>query len=85
MNCVSPPYCTANLTSYVNPPILDETMDLRSNTVVITVECLCKIHTFSTEISTSKLPLKCNVCHCDSCRHSTGALHVMETDLASVA
>lgn len=54
-------------------------MDLQSNTVVITAECLCKAHTFSTEISTSKLPLEGNACHCNSCRHSTGALYVIET------
>ncbi|EOD45576.1 putative duf636 domain-containing protein [Neofusicoccum parvum UCRNP2] len=55
-------------------------MDLKSKTVVLTAECLCKTHTFSTEVSTSKLPLEGgNVCHCDSCRHSTGALYVIET------
>ncbi|KAB2573622.1 hypothetical protein DBV05_g7712 [Lasiodiplodia theobromae] len=54
-------------------------MDPQPNTVVITAECLCKAHTFSTEIPTSKLPLEANVCHCDSCRHSTGALYVVET------
>lgn len=54
-------------------------MGPQSNTVVIAAECLCKAHTFSTEISTSRLPLEGNVCHCDSCRHSTGALYVVET------
>ncbi|RFU30671.1 hypothetical protein B7463_g5656, partial [Scytalidium lignicola] len=51
-------------------------MDLELNTTVITAECLCKAHIFTTEIAQSKLPLECNVCHCNSCRHSTGALHV---------
>lgn len=54
-------------------------MDSQSDTVVITAECLCKTHTFSTEIPRSKLPLEGNVCHCDSCRHSIGALYVVET------
>lgn len=54
-------------------------MDTQLSSVVITAECLCKAHTFSAEISTSQLPLRGNVCHCDSCRHSTGALHVTET------
>jgi hypothetical protein len=54
-------------------------MDATLKTVTITVECLCKAHSISMEISTSKLPLQGNVCHCDSCRHSTGALCVIET------
>ncbi len=51
----------------------------QSHTAVITAECLCKTHTFSTEVSVSQLPLEGNVCHCDSCRHSTGALYVAVT------
>ena len=54
-------------------------MEPRSDTVVITAECLCKEHTFNTEVSTSQLPLEGTICHCNSCRHSTGALHVTET------
>ncbi|KAI0382363.1 Mss4-like protein [Hypomontagnella monticulosa] len=54
-------------------------MDLLSNAIVLTAECLCKAHTFRTEIPLSKLPLEGNVCHCDSCRHSIGALYVVET------
>ncbi|KAI0194504.1 Mss4-like protein [Xylaria flabelliformis] len=54
-------------------------MDSQRNTTVITAECFCKSHTFSLEVSTSKLPLECDVCHCDSCRHSTGALFAIKT------
>ncbi|KAI0553048.1 Mss4-like protein [Xylaria curta] len=54
-------------------------MDLQRNTTVITAECLCKSHKLSLEVSTSKLPLECNICHCNSCRYSTGALFVIET------
>ncbi|KAJ0104325.1 uncharacterized protein J7T55_009490 [Diaporthe amygdali] len=54
-------------------------MEDKSDSVVIMAECLCKAHSFSPEVSKSKLPLECNVCHCDSCRHSTGALYVVET------
>lgn len=54
-------------------------MTPESVTVIITAECLCKARTFSTEVSSHSLPLQCNVCHCDSCRHSTGALHIIET------
>ncbi|KAI1742295.1 Mss4-like protein [Xylaria scruposa] len=54
-------------------------MDLQRNMTAITAECLCKSHKLSFEVSTSKLPLECNVCHCDSCRHSTGALFVIKT------
>ena len=43
------------------------------------MECLCKAHTFTCEIARSKLPLESNICHCDSCRHSSGALHVAKT------
>ncbi|OJD40374.1 uncharacterized protein BKCO1_1000535 [Diplodia corticola] len=54
-------------------------MDVQSNTVTLTAECLCKAHTFSTKVSSSKLPLEADVCHCDSCRHSTGALYAVRT------
>lgn len=51
-------------------------MDLES-TVRLTAECLCGKHTFSAEIPKSRLPLEGSVCHCHSCRHSTGALYVL--------
>lgn len=54
-------------------------MDPESETIVITAECLCKAHTFSTRVSKSQLPLESTACHCDSCRHVTGALYVIET------
>jgi hypothetical protein len=48
-------------------------------TILVIAECLCKAHTFSTEVPTSKLPLPAYVCHCTSCRHSTGALYSIDT------
>lgn len=53
-------------------------MDARE-TVSITAECLCRTHAFSTTISRSQLPLEGNVCHCGSCRHSTGGMCIVET------
>ena len=46
-----------------------------SEFVDITAQCLCKAHTFTTAVERSKLPLRIWCCHCDSCRHSTGALY----------
>ncbi|KAI2615799.1 Mss4-like protein [Hypomontagnella submonticulosa] len=57
---------------------LHDTMDLQSNTIVITAECLCKAHTFTAEVPVAKLPLGGHVCHCNSCRHFIGALYVVE-------
>ncbi|KAF1940442.1 hypothetical protein EJ02DRAFT_435622 [Clathrospora elynae] len=37
--------------------------------------CLCKVNIFKTTISRSNLPLPAHVCHCHSCRHTTGALY----------
>jgi hypothetical protein len=56
----------------------NKAMDSQENITVITAECLCKAHTFSTSVLTSQLPLEGNVCHCNSCRHSTGALYVID-------
>ncbi|KAK0631500.1 hypothetical protein B0T14DRAFT_442377 [Immersiella caudata] len=42
----------------------------------ITVHCLCKAHTFTTTTLSSSLPLPASCCHCDSCRHTTGALYL---------
>lgn len=63
----------------VLPSDQDKSMEPDPDTISITAECLCKANAFSTNIATSKLPLLCNVCHCDSCRHITGGLHVVET------
>jgi hypothetical protein len=44
----------------------------------ITVECLCKKNSFSTKVPSSQLPLELEFCHCNSCRHVTGALYTCE-------
>lgn len=46
-----------------------------NDNVTITAQCLCKAHTFSTEVARSSLPLEGNFCHCHSCRHLTGAMY----------
>ncbi|KAG8422189.1 hypothetical protein J3459_010599 [Metarhizium acridum] len=70
----------STFTPHHSPSALDREriMDLES-TVRITAECLCKRHSFGTEIPQSRLPLEGNVCHCHSCRHSTGALYVLQS------
>lgn len=50
-------------------------MAAKSEHVDITAQCLCKAHSFTTSVERSKLPLQVWYCHCDSCRHSTGALY----------
>lgn len=45
------------------------------DTVTVTAHCLCKTHVFTTTVPKAKLPLNASVCHCDSCRHNTGALY----------
>ncbi|ORY01731.1 Mss4-like protein [Clohesyomyces aquaticus] len=44
-------------------------------TVTITAQCLCKAHTFTTKVPSSSLPLRATACHCDSCRHVSGAMY----------
>lgn len=43
--------------------------------VTLTANCLCKANIFTTQVAKSKLPLEGWACHCDSCRHVTGALY----------
>ncbi|KAF4442445.1 hypothetical protein F53441_11731 [Fusarium austroafricanum] len=43
--------------------------------VTITAQCLCKAHTFNTQVPQSKLPLQGWMCHCTSCRNLTGAMY----------
>ena len=38
------------------------------------VECHCKLTSFSISIPSSCFPLKSSICHCYSCRHSSGQL-----------
>jgi hypothetical protein len=38
------------------------------------VECHCHLNCFSIAIDPKALPLKSSICHCDSCRHTTGQL-----------
>ncbi|KAF2684277.1 hypothetical protein K458DRAFT_366560 [Lentithecium fluviatile CBS 122367] len=47
--------------------------------VTVTAHCLCKANIFTTKVSKSELPLKAMACHCDSCRHLTGALFTVGT------
>lgn len=46
--------------------------------VTLTARCLCKANVFTTEVAKSQLPLQANLCHCDSCRHMTGALYAVD-------
>ncbi|PSN69382.1 hypothetical protein BS50DRAFT_572530 [Corynespora cassiicola Philippines] len=48
------------------------------DTATITSHCLCKAHIFKADVPRSSLPLIASVCHCTSCRHSTGALYTSE-------
>lgn len=43
--------------------------------VELTAQCLCKEHTFTANVPRSSLPLEAHVCHCNSCRHVTGAMN----------
>ncbi|KAF2636884.1 hypothetical protein P280DRAFT_501105 [Massarina eburnea CBS 473.64] len=52
-------------------------MASNNESITLTAHCLCKTHTFSTTVPVSRLPLSLHACHCDSCRHSTGALYTM--------
>lgn len=53
-------------------------MAFAPSTIVITAECLSKAHSFSTEIPINSLPLSASACHCNSCRHVTGALYSID-------
>ncbi|KAH7071025.1 Mss4-like protein [Paraphoma chrysanthemicola] len=46
--------------------------------VTLTAQCLCKANTFTAKQSKARLPLQAYVCHCDSCRHVTGALYSVD-------
>ncbi|KAF4979800.1 hypothetical protein FZEAL_4060 [Fusarium zealandicum] len=43
--------------------------------LIVTAQCLCKANIFTTSIFRSNLPLKGTICHCNSCRHVTGAMY----------
>ncbi|KAF1976136.1 hypothetical protein BU23DRAFT_551631 [Bimuria novae-zelandiae CBS 107.79] len=47
--------------------------------VTLTANCLCKANLFTTQVPKSKFPLEGWACHCDSCRHVTGALYTLDT------
>ncbi|KAL0941376.1 DUF636 domain protein [Colletotrichum truncatum] len=48
---------------------------MEEDSITITAQCLCKKHKFTASISKSALPLKAACCHCNSCRHTSGALY----------
>lgn len=54
-------------------------MSTAEDLVTLTANCLCKTNTFTTQVPKSKLPLEGWACHCDSCRHVTGALFTLDT------
>ncbi|KAF4966816.1 hypothetical protein FSARC_5531 [Fusarium sarcochroum] len=51
-----------------------------SHDITLTAQCLCKAHTFSTQVPRSKLPLDGFICHCTSCRNVTGAMYTSCTN-----
>ncbi|KAJ4256162.1 hypothetical protein NW762_009239 [Fusarium torreyae] len=53
---------------------------MTDGTITLTAQCLCKAHTFSTQVPRSKLPLEGSICHCTSCRNVTGAMYESSTD-----
>ncbi|PVI05507.1 hypothetical protein DM02DRAFT_516311 [Periconia macrospinosa] len=53
-------------------------MAANDTSIELTARCLCKAHNFSTHVPISKLPLLTSACHCDSCRHLTGALYTCD-------
>lgn len=53
--------------------------------IPVTAECLCKRHKFTIAIPRSSLPLGATTCHCDSCRHFTGALYSIDAPWSSEA
>lgn len=55
-------------------------MTAESDHITLMAQCLCKAHTFSTEVPRSKLPLDGSMCHCTSCRNLTGAMYSSDTD-----
>jgi hypothetical protein len=49
-----------------------------SSTISLTAHCLCKANTFRAEVPETEVPLQANICHCSSCRHTTGALYTID-------
>ncbi|KAI1612641.1 Mss4-like protein [Exophiala viscosa] len=41
---------------------------------VVEIHCHCKLTSFSLSLPSSSFPLKSALCHCNSCRHTTGQL-----------
>ncbi|KAH7382416.1 Mss4-like protein [Phaeosphaeria sp. MPI-PUGE-AT-0046c] len=50
-------------------------MATTDDNITLTAHCLCRANKYEATVSKSKLPLHAYICHCDSCRHVTGALH----------
>ncbi|KAF2877296.1 hypothetical protein BDV95DRAFT_589895 [Massariosphaeria phaeospora] len=50
-----------------------------STSITLLAHCLCATHTFHTRIPPSSLPLPTSICHCTSCRLTTGALSTSAT------
>jgi len=50
----------------------------KNGSVELTAECLCKANKFTSHVQRAELPLRAVYCHCDSCRHVTGAMHTSD-------
>ncbi|CAI4212011.1 unnamed protein product [Parascedosporium putredinis] len=53
---------------------------MSSDTTELVAQCLCKTHTFKSSVPSSSLPLSATCCHCDSCRHVTGAMFLVDVE-----
>ncbi|KAF8068984.1 Mss4-like protein [Lyophyllum atratum] len=57
-------------------PGLPTTTTLNTMTTFVKANCHCKLNVFNIAFATNSLPISNDLCHCSSCRHSTGQLMV---------
>lgn len=53
---------------------MNENENKEKGKIKTTIQCHCQLTSLNLLIPRSSLPLKSAICHCDSCRHSTGQL-----------
>lgn len=51
---------------------------MATDQITLTARCLCKANIFTAQVEKSKLPLPAHACHCNSCRHATGAMYSID-------
>lgn len=68
----------------IQPPETRESQSTSQNTAYVKARCHCGLNELRVGFNTSRLPISNGLCHCNSCRHSSGQMSVYHVPVDSL-